>query len=233
MNRVLRFNQTPDRKVYVVSDTHWNHNPKWPVPLWKARGYSSVDESNEHQRTVINSTVRPNDILIHLGDVTLNCNEEQFEKFIASLNCQTIYTLWGNHNSPSWNIYQREVKQTLQTIISAGGIELADNHLESVEIYPFQYKNMVFVGNYLEAIIDGTYFVMAHYPIYVFNHMSKGALHLCGHSHYNLELSQADNPTSKILDVGWDGWAKPLSIDEIKAIMAKKNILAVDHHRED
>lgn len=228
MNKVLRFNQTPDRKVYVVSDTHWNHNPKWPVPLWQARGYKSVDESNEHQRDTINKIVRPNDILIHLGDVTLNCNEEQFEKFIASLNCQTIYALWGNHNSPSWNIYQREVKKWLKEPVESYGDTTSD-----YEVYPFRYKNLVFVGNYLEAIIDGTYFVMSHYPIYVFNHMSKGALHLCGHSHYNLELSQADNPTSKILDVGWDGWAKPLSIDEIKAIMAKKNILAVDHHRED
>ena len=228
MNKTLRFNQTPEQKVYVVSDTHWNHNPKWPVPLWQARGYKSVEESNEHQRETINKIVRPTDILIHLGDITLNCNEEQFEKFIASLNCQNIYTLWGNHNSPAWKIYQREVDFLFKNL--AGGIDQGNVDLE---VYPFRYKNLIFVGNYLEATIDGTYFVMSHYPIYVFNHMSKGALHLCGHSHYNLELSQADNPTSKILDVGWDGWAKPLSIDEVKTIMAKKNILAVDHHRED
>jgi calcineurin-like phosphoesterase family protein len=230
MNRLLKLTQSADRKVYVTSDTHWNHNPKWPVPLWRSRGYGSVNESNEHQRDTINSIVRPNDILFHLGDVTLNCNEEQFESFFASLNCQTIYTLWGNHNSPSWSVYQREVANFFR---SMDDDFTATQPKPDVEVYPLRYKNLIFIGNYAEVVVDGMYFVMAHYPIYVFNHMNKGAIHLCGHSHYSLPLSQADNPTSKVLDVGWDGWAKPLSVKEIADIMAKKQVMKVDHHGED
>ena len=244
MNRLLKFTQSSDRIVYAISDPHWNHNPKWPVPLWKRRGYNSLAESNADIRNKINAVVRPNDILLNLGDTTLNCDEGTFESFIGSLNCQNIYTLWGNHNAPSWAIYQREVAKTFYTkgwtnysIDSISGEKVMGNATEipatNIEVYPFRYKNMVFIGNYAEASIDGTYFILGHYPIYVFNYMSKGAIHLCGHSHYNLELSQADNPTSKILDVGWDGWGRPLAIQEIINIMKKKNVMIVDHHGKD
>lgn len=223
MNRVLKLTQRDDMKVFFTSDTHWNHNPKWEVPLWQARGYKTLEESNAHIIQSINDTVGENDILFHLGDLTLNCNEEQFEQFIGALKCKYIYTLWGNHNSPAWKIYQREISKVPSNPFTD----------REIEIYPWYYKNLVFLGNYAEVTVDGIYFVMAHYPIYVFNYMKHGAIHLCGHSHYSLPLSQADNPTSKILDIGWDGWAKPLSVTEITDIMAKKQVLKADHHQED
>ena len=229
MNKLLKLYQNDKSKVYFTSDTHWNHNPKWPVPLWAMRGYKSVEESNEHIINSINNVVGPDDILFHLGDLTLNCNEEQFDLFIDSLKCKTIYTLWGNHNAPAWKIYNREVNNFVSGYENRSGFCMDDD----LEIYPFKYKNLIFIGNYAEVIVDGIYFIMGHYPIYVFNHMAKGAIHLCGHSHYSLPLSQADHPDSKVLDVGWDGWAKPLSVKEVTDIMMKKQVLAVDHHRED
>lgn len=231
MIKLMKLNQRDDMKVYFTSDTHWNHNPKWKVPLWKARGYSSVDESNAHIINQINDIVGENDTLFHLGDLTLNCNEDEFERFISSLKCQYIYTLWGNHNSPAWKIYQREVSNIWVKNVSDENMS-HQMFCDAPEVYPFRYKNVVFLGNYAEITVDGIYFVLCHYPIYVFNHMGNGALHLTGHSHGNLPLSQPTNTESKVLDVGWDLHKKPLSIKEITDIMYKKNVLKVDHHGE-
>lgn len=245
MNRKLHFKQTEEQQVYFCSDLHWNHNPKWPVPLWKSRGYNSKDEQNVHQIMEINRIVRPNDILVHLGDTTLNCSEEQFESLLSQLQCQNIYTLWGNHNSPSWAIYQREVSKVYYTKGYTGvvlnpsnmqyepGGHACDIPATDIEIYPFRYRNMIFMGNYAEMVVDGHMFVLSHYPIYVFNEMKHGTMHLCGHSHYNLPLSQATNPSSKILDVGWDGKLGVWSVQEILDVMDKKNVLVADHHGKD
>jgi calcineurin-like phosphoesterase family protein len=221
MNRRLKLTNALESQIFFTSDLHWNHNPSWKVPLWKSRGYKTLEESDDHIIRSINEWVKENDILFHLGDITLNCNEEQFEHFIDSLKCKTIYLLWGNHNSPTWKIYQREVEKYLNKL-----------NLSNVEIYPFHYKNVVFVGNYVEVVVNGVFFfVLCHYPIYVFNHMKDNAIHLCGHSHYNLELSQANDLRSKILDVGWDGWKKPLSVSEILEVVDKKKTMIIDHHK--
>ena len=58
---------------------------------------------------------------------------------------------------------------------------------------------------------------------------------ICGHSHYALPFSQAENLEVKVLDVGWDGFARPLSTSEVLHIMDTKAIFKPgDHHeRED
>ena len=217
MNRTLKFKQTEEQKVYFTSDTHFNHNPKWKVPLWEQRGYKSSEEHTNSVINKINETVRPNDILWHLGDFCLNTSESQFEELLARINCQSIHFLWGNHNSRIWEAYRKEVLKQYAS--------------EDIEVYPIRYKNLVFCGNYAEITVDGKYFILSHYPIHVFNYMKDGASHLCGHSHYNLPLSQADNLNSKILDVGIDGFGKPLSVDEVMTIMNKKQVFqSGDHH---
>jgi len=228
MNKTVRLKQTDDQKVYFISDLHHFHNPvRWAVPLWKQRGYESVTEMNEDQITTINKIVRPNDILWHLGDITLNCSESQFEEFITRLQCQNIYCLWGNHNSPTWAIYQRQIQKIKDTT----KVHELTGSAEDIEIYPLRYRNLVFFGNYQELVVDGQCMVLEHYPVHVWNNMKDGVWHLCGHSHYNLPFSKAENLESKILDVGWDGQLKPYSMDDLRTIMNKKKIFdAGDHH---
>jgi calcineurin-like phosphoesterase family protein len=228
MNKTVRLKQTDDQKVYFISDLHHLHNPvRWAVPLWKQRGYESVTEMNEDQITTINKIVRPNDILWHLGDITLNCSESQFEEFITRLQCQNIYCLWGNHNSPTWAIYQRQIQKIKETT----KVHELTGSAEDIEIYPLRYRNLVFFGNYQELVVDGQCMVLEHYPVHVWNNMKDGVWHLCGHSHYNLPFSKADNLDAKLLDVGWDGQLKPYSMEDLRAIMDKKKVFdAGDHH---
>lgn len=225
MNRILKFNQTDNSKWYVTTDTHLGHNRDFIVG---ARGYKNITDHDNAVIDKINEIVRPNDTLVHLGDWCLNTTRSQFEEQLSRIKCQNIYMLWGNHNNPVWSVYQEAIADELYKYETRDGFGMD----ATIEIYPFKYRNVTFLGNYAEMSVDGHYFVCAHYPIFVFNEMNHGAKHLCGHSHYSLELSQSDNLQSKILDCGWDGHAKPLSLNEVLAIMAKKGTLEVDHHQK-
>lgn len=228
MNRILKFKQTDDQKVYWSSDFHLGHNPKWPIPIWKQRGFDSVNEMNYSIIKSINDTVRISDILFFLGDFCLNTTESQFEEFLSRINCQTIYTLWGNHNSQVWDVYKKSVKRYLEKMDDDF---TATQPKDDIEIYPIQYRNLIFIGNYVEIVVDGRYYILQHYPVLIWNNQSSGVAHLTGHSHGNLPFSQPNNLESKILDVGWDLWKKPLSTKEVLDIMNKKSIYkSEDHH---
>ena len=218
MNRVLRFKQTESSKVWLTSDWHYNHNPKWPVPIWKMRGYNSVNEMNVDIIKSINDNVGVNDILINAGDPTLNCSESEFESLLSQIICQTVYMMWGNHSSPSWGIYQREVNKLLN---------LPESNECVQEIYPLKYRNTIFVGNYLEISVDGFKSVVSHYPLSSWNGMSHNSLLLHGHIHSTKENYKLDGKT---IDVGFDYWKRPVSFDEIKLMMDKVPRKIEGHH---
>ena len=206
---MLNLRETPEHKVFVTSDLHLGHQRDF---VWKARGFKDVAEHDNGVIDSINTRVRPADTLLFLGDFCLNTTAEKFNEYLSRIQCQNILALWGNHNNPQEkNIYRKAMP-------------------EGVETYPFKYRNMTFMGHYVEAILQGQFTVMCHYPIYVWNEMSHGAWMLCGHSHYGCPLTTAENVYGKILDVGWDGHGKPLSLAEIATIMDGKRFAAVDDH---
>jgi len=219
---MLNFKTTEDRKSWVSSDFHLGHNKEF---VYGARGFTT---SKEHTDAVINSVnecVRPNDNLFYLGDFSLNTTESEFEEYISRILCQNIFMLWGNHNNPVNKIYEREVARIFNP-----SEELRIEN-QKFQIYPLRYRNIIFMGDYIEAKIDHRLVTMFHYPIHVFNHMKEGGFMLCGHSHYGLPFSKRENMTSKILDVGWDGHRRPYEFGEIIEIMNKKTVfLSGDHH---
>jgi calcineurin-like phosphoesterase family protein len=214
---MLNLIQNSSQRVFFVSDTHFGHKQEF---VWGSRGYSSVEEHDLQIIESINQRVRENDILLHLGDFCLNTTIEKFHEYIQSIKCQNVWMLFGNHNNP----HERKVYQPLTTQY------IADASNRKFQVYPVVHKNIKFLGHYYEVSVDGQVIVMFHYPISVWNFMSHGAWHLCGHSHYNFDPSTAENKTSKILDVGWDGQKKPYSFEEVKAIMDTKGIAQIDHH---
>lgn len=222
----MKIRQTPEQKVYWLSDTHLNHNRDF---VYGARGFNSSQEHTDFVINKINEIVRPNDILMHAGDFCLNTEEKGLNSLLARIHCQNIYMTWGNHNNPLWKIYQNEVANFFR---SMDDDFTATQPKPDVEIYPFRYKNILFLGNYVELTVDGQYFVMCHYPIHVWNYVKDGCKMICGHSHYGLPFSQADNLDAKILDVGWDGYCRPLSTEEVLKIMDTKKIFATGDHHE-
>ena len=222
MNKELRIKQTEEQKVYFSSDFHLNHSPKWPIPIWKGRGFESVTEMNDAIIKSINDVVRSTDILIFLGDFVLNCSDSQFEEFLSRINCQNIYMIFGNHNSCVWNVYQREIQNFFR---SMDDDFTATQPKPDVEIYPFKYRNITFIGNYAEVIVDGRIFVITHYPIHSWNNQKRGSVHLYGHQHCE------NNPQGgRRMDCGWDRDKRPYSADEIWNNLSKVPILSDGGH---
>lgn len=217
---MLRIKETEEQKVYVSTDFHLGHNPKWPVPIWEMRGFKSTGEHDTAVVDSVNAIVRSNDILLYLGDFCLNTSIAQFDAFLDAIKCQNIRSIWGNHNNPHEKAIYRPIVRGM-----------LPHATPDIEVYPIGYKNLTYYGNYVEAIINGQYCVLCHYPLMVWNHMKNGAWMLCGHSHCGYEPTTARATVGKILDCGWDDYKKPLSFMEIQTIMETKKIISAGHHR--
>ena len=200
-------------KVFFTSDFHGEHAQPF---LWESRGFASPQAHTDGVIQSINDRVGTHDHLFNLGDFVLNCSREKFEQILSRINCQNIYFLWGNHNS--------QVKQAYKETI------LKDFGRQDIEVYPVRYKNLIFIGSYFEAIINGQPIVMSHYPLYSWNFMRKGSWMLSGHEHCAVKEHLPEGNGGKILDVGWDYYKKPLAFEEIKSIMMKKSVKTVGHH---
>jgi calcineurin-like phosphoesterase family protein len=206
---MLNLRDTDQQKVYVSSDFHLGHQRDF---VWKSRGYNSVQEHDDGLINILNETVRPNDILLFLGDFCLNTTVDQFNSYLDRIKCQNIMALWGNHNNPhEKSIYKKVVGDKEQ--------------------YPVKYKNITYLGHYVEVILNGQFVVLFHYPIFIWNEQKNGSWCLCGHSHNSFPQTRADNLYGKILDVGWDGHSKPWSFSEISAVMNGKRFIPLDHHQ--
>ena len=60
----------PASKTFVWSDTHFGHKSEnWDVPLWKKRGFNSIEEHDEGLISNWNKTVSNEDDVFHLGDI--------------------------------------------------------------------------------------------------------------------------------------------------------------------
>lgn len=81
--------------TWFTSDLHFNHDREF---IWKARGFSSVEEMNEAIVERFNSMVAPCDFTYILGDVMLGPNLEAGIELLKRLNGGKII-IRGNHDS--------------------------------------------------------------------------------------------------------------------------------------
>ena len=79
--------------TYVVSDTHFNHEN---VIRYSNRPYASVEEMNEALIANWNNVVKPEDVVICLGDFALG-NKDDIPGIVARLNGMKILVR-GNHD---------------------------------------------------------------------------------------------------------------------------------------
>ena len=215
----LDFDETESQKVYFTSDWHLNHKLD---AVWKGRGYLSIEEHNNGVIKSINDVVRPDDILFNLGDFCLHSSVDDFERFILQINCKNVYMLFGNHPNRHYKeIYKPLVRQVL-----------GENYNNDSEVYPLRYKNIIYMGHYIRAIINNHCIIMSHYPFMIWDNVQNGSIALCGHSHGHCSQTNSTNIYGKILDCSWDEFKKPLSLNEVLAIVNGKRYLPnkLDHH---
>lgn len=90
---------------YVTSDTHFNHNniqgPNGFVPTRKH--FTSVEEMNETIIKNWNEKVKPEDEVIHAGDLSVNMKPKELFELLKRLH-GTLIIIPGNHDSLSKTI---------------------------------------------------------------------------------------------------------------------------------
>lgn len=210
-------------KTFFTSDTHFGHAniirySKRPFLLpgdvvtingkeeWanKSIKKSRADEMDALLYSNWNTTIGPNDTVYHLGDLCFG-DTKSVLNCLSKLNGR-INFIYGNHDS------------ALRVV----GYDL-------IHFYADLKNRIRFLGDYQEVVVEGQEITLAHYAMHVWNRSHHGSWNLYGHSHGSLP----DDPHAKAFDVGVDCHNfKPLSFQEVKTIMAKKEFRAVDHHRE-
>ena len=200
--------------VCFWSDTHFNHAcPHWEIPLWKARGFSSVEAHNEGLIERWNKKCNEETVAFHLGDFIFGYDSIQnFKSIISRLNFKTLFVMPGNHNS-GWKQVFEEQRNNVWALNAN--------------------KQVVFIPNYVEAYINGQLIVMSHYPILSFNGQSKNSICLYGHVHGNLAKNEIGKlyQKARALEVTVENCPEPISFKEVKTYFRNKPPVSFDHHK--
>jgi calcineurin-like phosphoesterase family protein len=89
------------KDIWVISDTHFHHQNVLSFKnkdgdLIRGSRFSSVDEMDEYMLECWNSTIKPGDLVYHLGDVFIG-PKDRFEEFWPKLHGSKRLVV-GNHD---------------------------------------------------------------------------------------------------------------------------------------
>lgn len=214
----INFKDTEESQLFVTGCPHLGHQcQSWDNPLWKMRGYNSEKEMTDGIISKINETCRESDKLLVLGDFCLNTDFDKFQEYIWRIKPQ-VCMIFGNHNHP----WDKEFKKMCQAEYGFEGCFPFENWLGKVNV----------LGHYVELNWNKKFVTCNHYAYQVWNKSHHGSWSIVSHSHGSLPAILPESKVGKQLDCGWDVHGKPLSFEDIKKIMDKKNIELVDHHNE-
>lgn len=136
---------------YFTSDLHIGHDKDF---IWKARGFSSIEEHDKEILKRWNNIVSPEDTVYILGDLCMGGNEKEWNTIYHSLNGHIKFII-GNHDTTA-------------------KIDRYEN------IYKMENLGMATIYRYSKR----KYFYLSHYPTLVANHEDKKFFWcLSGHTH--------------------------------------------------
>lgn len=168
------------------------------------RPFASVEEMNEALITNWNRVVSPHDTIYHLGDFAL-CKSAQAIEILKQLNGHK-HLIFGNHDKSLRK--SQEFLDLWESTQDLKEIKVPD------ETAPTGTRKIV----------------MCHYAMRVWNQSHYSSYSIFGHSHSNLY----DDPHLLSCDVGVDCWDyTPVSFEQIREKLNKKNFKPVDHHKAD
>ena len=202
------------QKLWFTSDTHYNHanicssTTKWTDPV-TCREFTSLEHMNAHLVDNINEVVGQDDILFHLGDWSFG-GFEQIERFRNQIVCRNIHIITGNHDHHIEND-----REGIQSIFSSVN----------------KYLNLNVKWNVGTPLMGEQRFALMHFPIASWDNMAKGAIHLHGHVHFEVDKRIG---AGKMMDVGVDGnGLYPIEMSEVLILMRNqpiKSMFKFDHH---
>jgi calcineurin-like phosphoesterase family protein len=207
--------KSTDHDVLFWGCMHYGHDPKWDVPIWKTRGYNSSFEHDEGLIQNWNKKASASTIGFLLGDTIFGHNaDERLITLFKRLDFKELYVLPGNHQAG----YKQLIERVQDNILLPSASD---------------YKQIHFVPNYLETVVNGQTIIMNHYAQATWNGQHKGAWHLHSHSHGNLYKSELGKLLykSKTMDVGVEVCSEPISFAELRAKFRGYDQITFDHHK--
>ena len=192
-----------ERKTFFASDHHFFHAN---IIKYANRPFNNIYSMNEILIERHNSVVSPQDIVYFIGDFSFSSDENEVINIIKRLNGEKHF-IAGNHDK---GMFKERIMKQFQTFSKT----------------PFKE---IYVQD-PDARGGKQSITLCHYAMRVWNKSHHGAFHLYGHSHGSLP----DDPNSRSFDVGVDCWDfTPVSYEQVKKVMAKKNWKPIDHHGAD
>lgn len=206
---------------HFVGDTHIDHSN---ILRYCNRPFQNVAEMNAVLINNINRAVKKDDTLYHVGDFCFaRKNLDKIREFRDQINCKNIILIMGNHDPYKFGKPDK-----------------------------FLYSVFSDVRELVQINSGNTKITLCHYALRVWNSSHHGAYHFFGHSHGTLP----DDPNALSIDIGVDATAfriasvhhsvvnesnkfdllqpndyRPITLDEINVIMAKKTFKPIDHHK--
>ena len=246
---MLRLKLLSGQRLWVTSDTHYSHtNMCRGVSKWDgARGtrdFNTLEEMNQAIVDSINSVVRPDDILLHLGDWSFG-GIEQIWEFRKRILCKNIFLFLGNHDD---HIAEDRVLPNCWSdendVIHDGPNprKYRDQRDEMFDCTAQQLFKTIRTLCEVKVTIPADLitgekeikfnFIACHYPIASWQSMSRGVMHIHGHVHLPPEKKISEG---RAMDVGVDGNnLSPYLIQEVKRTLRDRPIktlsLVTDHH---
>lgn len=189
-------------KIFVTSDTHFGHKN---ILRYCERPFDNIEEMNEYLISQWNSRVGVDDTVYFLGDFAMGPGVD--DQFIISILMRLngdLKIVLGNHDQPNKKYKQTGLKRLIYL------------YKMSIDLLPDIY----------ETSIEGTHFVMCHYPMSDWNGKFKNSVHLHGHTHTTFSESNAivnkQDPSENVrrlnhgiprrYDVGVDMYGGPVQI---------------------
>lgn len=189
----------PGQRVWFTSDSHYNHGnickatSNWE-DLSSTRDFDSLEEMNRLIVDNINSKVKEDDYLFHLGDFAFG-GINAVKEFREKINCKNIHLILGNHD---WRIIEN--------------INIVKPWFSSIS----EYKSLTVFTPGEETDLKHR-FILFHYPIASWNGMCGGVMQIHGHVHLHKE--QRINGV-KAIDIGVDANDfMPLCLEEIVELL--------------
>ena len=189
--------------VFVTSDTHFGHknilrfNPK-------TRPWADVTEMDDALVDIWNRRVNHDDIVYHLGDVSM-CGFERTMEIINRLNGR-IVLVRGNHDQ----IFRKE--QNIKKAMASGKI--------------------IEITDHKELRINRETIVLNHYAMRVWNKSHHGSFQLFGHSHGSL-IGIGRQVDVGIDSSELESGGGPFALETVLDFLRQKTVQFLDHHNED
>ena len=142
---------------YYTSDLHLFCNGVLQTGRFKERPFSSLEEMHNEIKERWNRKVTNADHVYILGDIAMRGLVDLLTAYLSQLR-GNLHWIVGNHDTPN-DLRLRK---------------------QFVEVCPYKELYDNFGGK-------SYHLVLSHYPIFAWNGQTKGAIHLYGHTHDNLD----------------------------------------------